>query len=688
MSATRSFLKIGEAMVWDRTSRPVWLRWAVGIVVAVIAAAFRLQFLQALGTRAPFVTFFPVVAFAALYGGFSAGFLATVISAAFADYFWMEPVGRFGIGNHSDLISMFVFLACGILISCLSEAAYRAQARAHKAEEQSKLSAEREKAAVDLQRSESKYRELVQNANSAIIRWKRDGAITFFNEYAQQFFGYSEDEVIGQDVRILIPEQESTGGDLTGLVQDIVNHPEMHANSINENILRDGGRVWMAWTNRPIFDRDGQLLEILAVGIDITERKRVEAQLRESQCRLDLALRSALMGVWNLDVAENKRFFDDQVCHLLGIDPAKFTGAAEQFYKTVHPDDRDMIEAALTRTIERDAPYETEFRAVWPDGSIHYLSVRGKLVRDASGRPVRVNGIIWDISEHRRAEEEIYRQREWLRVTLTSIGDAVIATDASGLITFINPVAEALTGWLTEQAVGLPVGKVFRIVNEKTHEPAMDVIERVLREGHAVALANHTALVSRDGLEIPIEDSAAPIRDDSGNISGAVLVFHDVTDRRRAQETLLESEVRLRLAVESAEMGAWDFDPMTGVLNCSDRCKAVFGLPADAHVDHLVFLERLHPEDRRCIDEIMKAALDQTGEGRYGAEFRSIWPDGTQRWIMASGRALFDVVNGETAGRSIYRHRPGCYPTSSRPTRRFEHRTPSWRQSTGFFTMP
>ena len=634
-------------MVWDRTNRPVWLRYAVAILVAVLAAALRIQFLGILELRAAFLTFYPAVAVAALYGGFGAGLAATIVSAALADYFWMEPVNQFGITNSADLLSMIVFFASCTLISYMAEAAYRAQARAHKAEEDSKLSAEREKAAVDLQRSESKYRELVQNANSAIIRWKHDGTLTFFNEYAQKFFGYSAEEVIGKSIKILIAERESIGGDLTGLHQDIVNHPEKYANNINENILRDGSRVWMAWTNRPVFDQDGQVLEILSVGGDITERKRVEEELKVNQSRLNLALRSAHMGAWHLDIVENRRFFDDQVCHLLGIDPAQFTGAAEEFFQTLHPDDREAVKAALARTIEQDAPYETEYRTVRPDGSVHYISTRGKLARDDSGRPMRINGIIWDTTERRRAEEEIYRQREWLRVTLTSIGDAVIATDATGLITFINPVAEALTGWQSEQAVGLPVQEVLRIINEKTREPAADITERVLREGCIVALANHTALVSRDGRAIPIEDSAAPIRDDAGNISGAVLVFHDVTERRRAQESLRESEVRLRLAVESAEMGAWDFDPVTGVLNWSDRCKAVFGLPVDARVDYQVFLALLHPEDRQTIHEIIRAALDPTGEGRYEAEFRSICPDGTERWIIASGRAFFDEVIGE-----------------------------------------
>jgi PAS domain S-box-containing protein len=233
-------------MVWDRTNRPVWLRCTVGVLAAIIAAAIRLQFLEILELRVTFLTFYPTVAVAALYGGFGAGLLATVVSAALANYFLMEPIGQFAITNPADLISTVVFLASGSLISYLAEATYRAQARAHQAEEQSRLAAEREKAAVDLQQSESKYRELVQNANSAIIRWRRDGTIAFVNEYAQRFFGYSAEELVGKKVNILVPKRESTGGNLTELVQDIVSHPERYANTINENILRDGSRVWMA----------------------------------------------------------------------------------------------------------------------------------------------------------------------------------------------------------------------------------------------------------------------------------------------------------------------------------------------------------------------------------------------------------------------------------------------------------
>jgi PAS domain S-box-containing protein len=149
-----------------------------------------------------------------------------------------------------------------------------------------------------------------------------------------------------------------------------------------------------------------------------------------------------------------------------------------------------------------------------------------------------------EITERKKAEEELRRQREWLQVTLSSIGDAVIASDTEGRVRFLNPVAETLTGWQSEEALNQPITRVFQIINEKTHQPAEDLVARVLNEKRVVALANDTALVTKDGREVPIEDSAAPILDSTGNIIGAVLVFHDVTEKRGAQVALREAHGR------------------------------------------------------------------------------------------------------------------------------------------------
>ncbi len=151
-----------------------------------------------------------------------------------------------------------------------------------------------------------------------------------------------------------------------------------------------------------------------------------------------------------------------------------------------------------------------------------------------------------------RAAAELAAQQELLGVTLKSIGDAVIACDLHGRVTFINPIGAGLTGWTHAEAVGRTIHDVFKVVDERSCEPAEDIVARVLREGQVVELTNHTAIVARSGILIPIEDSAAPIRDTSGAVSGAVVVFHDAKDKRRAVEALRESEYRFRLALRNA----------------------------------------------------------------------------------------------------------------------------------------
>ncbi len=166
--------------------------------------------------------------------------------------------------------------------------------------------------------------------------------------------------------------------------------------------------------------------------------------------------------------------------------------------------------------------------------------------------PDQLATVLEDITRRKLDEEELRRQREWLRVILSSIGDAVIATEACGRITFFNPVAAALTGWQEREALGQPIDTVFRIIDEKSGGPGDDIVKKVLDRGCIVSLANHTALVARDGRLIPIEDSAAPIRATDGGIIGVVLVFREVAAKREAQQALRISEARFKLLSDTA----------------------------------------------------------------------------------------------------------------------------------------
>lgn len=194
-----------------------------------------------------------------------------------------------------------------------------------------------------------------------------------------------------------------------------------------------------------------------------------------------------------------------------------------------------------------------------------------------------------------QAEERLRKQSQWLRVTLASIGDGVISTDAQGWVTYMNRVAEQLTGWNEEEAIGTPLTEVVRIVNERTRQPVENPALRVLREGVVVGLTNHTILISRDGTECPISDRASPMVDDMGDVIGAVLVLRDVTEHKRAEQV----QARLAAIVESSH-DAIISKTMDGVIQTwNAAAERLFGYTAEEAVGQGIML--IIPPDR--VDE-------------------------------------------------------------------------------------
>ncbi len=277
--------------------------------------------------------------------------------------------------------------------------------------------------------SEARYRELVESANSAILRFKRDGTITFFNEFAQTLFGYPAEEVLGRNVDLLLPEHESEDHDLSGLIRDIFSDPDRFAFNINENVCRDGRRVWMAWSNKAILDPKGEVAEILAVGSDITEQRRAEAKVRQMSDRLQLAARAAVVGVWDYDLVQNELVWDEAMYRLYGVSRNEFGCAYEAWQTCLHPEDRHRTLEEVERALRGEQEFDTEFRVVWPDGSIHYIKATGLVQRDATGRPVRMLGTNWDITESKRAAEALAQRTR--HASLAAEVGAALARKAS-----------------------------------------------------------------------------------------------------------------------------------------------------------------------------------------------------------------------------------------------------------------
>jgi len=234
--------------------------------------------------------------------------------------------------------------------------------------------------------------------------------------------------------------------------------------------------------------------------------------------------------------------------------------------------------------------------------------------------------------ERKRAEERLHRQREWLRVTLASIGDGVIATDTEGRVSFLNAVAGRLTGWPRAEAAGRPLEEVFRIVDEKTRRTVEDPAARALREGTVVGLANHTILIARDGTERGIDDSAAPIRDERGEIGGAVLVFRDVTGARAEEKAREEGQARFRALVAASAQVVWTTDPDGTVLADSPSWREFTGQSYDEWKGR-GWVDAIHPEDREATARAWAEAV--AAREQYHVEYRLRRADGSYRWTEA-----------------------------------------------------
>jgi len=220
----------------------------------------------------------------------------------------------------------------------------------------------------------------------------------------------------------------------------------------------------------------------------------------------------------------------------------------------------------------------------------YHRSLRGTVTSIYVATGVAVLGLVLlayyilrEIAYRERQAKLIVEREEWFRVTLTSLGDGVIATDASGVISFLNPIAEELTGWKHEEAKGLPIVKAFPIFNEYTHDPVENPVSKVLEVGNVIGLANHPVLRHRNGLFIPIEDSAAPIRDDRGKTVGVVLVFRDASKERKSQEILRKTEKLAAAARLSATFAHEINNPLAAVVNLIYLVKGMKDLPPTAH---------------------------------------------------------------------------------------------------------
>ncbi|MDG6256927.1 MAG: PAS domain S-box protein [Methanomicrobiaceae archaeon] len=401
---------------------------------------------------------------------------------------------------------------------------------------------ERIRAEERLRASEKNYRDVVEHANSVILKMDTQGTITFFNDFAQRFFGYTHDEILGKNVvGTIVPETESSGRDMREMIREVCTNPEKHKNNENENVTKDGRRVWIQWTNQVISDEHGTAVGVLCIGNDITEQKHAEEALRESEEKYRSLFESSLDGILITDMEGRFIEANQSALAMLGYTAEELTGLTfwQITPKCWHPTEKAMVEDIFARGY-LDL-YEKEY--VRKDGTAFPINIRVWLKKDDAGRPTGMWALVQDITEQKRAEHGLMESEQRLNLAIESahlgVWDKNLAT--GGVIT--HGYWPGILGYADyddvppwEDAVHpddrVRVGNDLH-ANMKGETPCIKSEYRMKRKD-----GRYSWILSR---------GKVVVRDAGGRPLRMIGADHDITALRASQESLREANRKLNL---------------------------------------------------------------------------------------------------------------------------------------------
>lgn len=373
-----------------------------------------------------------------------------------------------------------------------------------------------------------KWFQVLAEATSVAIAVARE-RILYANPACEELTGYSHAELLALDdpMRLIHPDDvevvKSNGNKPTSRYELRVIH-------------KDGTARWIQVSVGQV-DYEGRRAQLISA-VDIHHSKSAELEQSKIEERLRLAQRAGRTIVWDWDLESDALQCSELALEIGGSDIEDYLQSGAAFLTLVHPDDRAKYAQEIENVLHGKEILKADIRVILPSGAVRWISERAEPIRDADGRVRRIVGVAQDFTERKLAEEALFREIERAQVTLASIADGVIRTDARGAIDFLNPVAERLTGHGLAQAYGQPLAEVYRVVDEATRTPAFDPVEQCLREQRPIAVPGNRILLHAEGEEFVITDSAVPIRDRDGETVGAVLVFKDLSQVREMEEEM------------------------------------------------------------------------------------------------------------------------------------------------------
>ncbi len=635
------------------------------------------------------------------------------------------------------------------------------------------LVAERTRALAE---SEEQYRLLVENQTDMIVKFDPQGRLLFVSPSYYRTFGKTAAELLGKTFMSLIHKDDREK--VATAIENVYRPP--YTGYVRGRAMTKDGWRWQAWMNTAVLNDQNEVVEIVAVGRDITERKQIEDDLKRSEATLAEAQRITHLGSWEWIVATDRVYWSDETYRILGLDPKEFTVTLEAFYDYIHPDDRQFVQRSVDEALRERKPLEISYRILRPDGTQRTLDSRAKTEYDQSGAPVRMVGAIQDVTERQQAVEalqeseakarsvveDLRESEERFRIALKDSQITVFSQDLDLRYTWIyNPhpdlTVESVLGKtdadlvssedaayltdlkrrvlqrgvgerdeirftigsqpsfydLTVEPLRNPAGEIIGIIGASTEitewkqaeekirkakedydriiDNADEAIFRVEAEGGHVVYANPAAerlfgysraewladpelglkiihpdyaqtqkqiieeinttkkpvknvtfgWIAKDGREVIVEYTIIPVLDEEGNVLHFESIGRDITERKRAEEALRESEMRYRLLVETMNEGLGVQDSNGLFTYVNDRYCEMFGYSREELIGRHVG-DILDAQNREVMME--QSALRKKG-GEEPYEITITGKDGKQVATIISPKAMFDA-NGNMTG--------------------------------------
>jgi len=398
----------------------------------------------------------------------------------------------------------------------------------------------------ELRKSETTYRNLLNNLDAGVVVHAPDTSIMISNQSACRIMGLSENQMIGKEA--IDPQWKFLHED--GRDMPIEDYPVNRLLSTKKGIHNQvvgvtrpasGDIAWVLVNGFPVLKDTVSIEKVVITFVDITEIKRFQQTLLEYNEKMRLAADSAHFGVWDLHVKENRLEWDDWMFRLYGVSRDKFGGAYEAWQTGVHPDDLERSSREVEEALREEKEFDTEFRIVRPDGEIRHLKAHAAVTRDNIGEPVKMTGINYDITERKQAEEALWESTERFQKVFNSQLDAILVLNAEfpARIIDCNISSTKVFGYKPEELIGETTEKLH-VDDSHLKRFQNELYAAIEKEGH---LNDFEFFMKRkDGTRFPSEHSVFELKNDAGERMGWVSITRDLTERKRLDERLREAQ--------------------------------------------------------------------------------------------------------------------------------------------------